>query len=406
MVTRSLLVAMLLVAALCGAVFAQSLPLAPPVPPRASGGAVSHAIFPTQTLPIRFDHARHLRLGGVTCARCHGAAATSEQSADRLLPGEAACTPCHAIDRRDPLKQVPAGAPPARCDACHEGWSASIPLRVARVNIPTPNLHFSHRAHVSRGQRCESCHSSVRRVGLATRLELPAMASCVTCHRAGGSAPESCATCHLTEPDGVLRTRFPEGWLNPPTWMRGMHHDADFWFTHRISAGQDATRCAACHRDDDCAACHDGRVRDRRTHPNDYLTQHPVDARMNADRCTSCHRQATFCVACHERAGVAMGSAPAARAQGRFHPPPEVWSGRGVSLRHHGVEARRSMSACVSCHSERDCVTCHATAGLGGASLSPHPPGFSARCGALLRASERPCRQCHEDLESLTARCR
>ena len=186
----------------------------------------------------------------------------------------------------------------------------------------------------------------------------------------------------------------------------GLHHDADFWFTHRIAAAESAARCADCHRDDACAACHDGRVRDRRTHPNDYLTQHPVDARLNANTCTSCHRQSTFCVACHERAGVAQSSAPAARAQTRFHPSPEVWSGRVVTARHHGVEARRSLNTCVSCHAERDCVTCHATLGAGGAGFSPHPPGFLARCGALLRASERPCRMCHEDLDGVAARCR
>lgn len=405
--SRALLVALLLVSAFAGVVLAQPPPLAPPTPePPASGGAVSHAIFPAQSIPLRFDHARHLAIGGVTCVRCHAAAATSEASGDRLLPGEGACAPCHAIDRAEPLKAVPAGAPPARCDACHVGWSPAAPQRVARVAVPPPNLHFSHRAHVARGQRCESCHASVRRVGLATRLELPAMRSCLACHRAGGGAPDRCATCHLTEPDGVLRTRFPEGWLNPPTWMRGLRHDADFWFTHRISAAQDATRCAACHRDDDCAACHDGRVRDRRTHPNDYLTQHPLEARTAPERCGSCHRQASFCVACHERVGVAQSSSPAARAPGRFHPPAELWSGRVPSPRHHGVEARRSLSACVSCHAERDCVSCHATAGMGGAARSPHPPGFAARCGALLRASERPCRQCHDDLDALAARCR
>ncbi len=407
MVSRALLVALLLVSAFAGVVLAQPPPLAPPTPePPASGGAVSHAIFPAQSIPLRFDHARHLAIGGVTCVRCHAAAATSEASGDRLLPGEGACAPCHAIDRAEPLKAVPAGAPPARCDACHVGWSPAAPQRVARVAVPPPNLHFSHRAHVARGQRCESCHASVRRVGLATRLELPAMRSCLACHRAGGGAPDRCATCHLTEPDGVLRTRFPEGWLNPPTWMRGLRHDADFWFTHRISAAQDATRCAACHRDDDCAACHDGRVRDRRTHPNDYLTQHPLEARTAPERCGSCHRQASFCVACHERVGVAQSSSPAARAPGRFHPPAELWSGRVPSPRHHGIEARRSLSACVSCHAERDCVSCHATAGMGGAARSPHPPGFAARCGALLRASERPCRQCHDDLDALAARCR
>ncbi len=369
----------------------------------ATRAAPSHAIVPTQSLPLRFEHGRHLRLSGLTCVRCHASAATSDRVEDRLVPPESACAPCHAIDRAEPARQ---SVPTARCEGCHEGWNAATPMRVARVEIPPANLRFSHRAHVSRGQRCESCHGDLRSVGLATRLELPTMSSCVSCHRAGGSAPEACATCHLTEPDGVLRTRFAEGWLNPPTWMRGLHHDADFWLTHRESASENPERCGVCHRDDECADCHDGRVRDRRTHPNDYLTQHPVDARVRANTCTSCHRQATFCAACHGRAGVAMSSAPASRSQVRIHPPPEVWSGRVITARHHGAEARRSLTSCVSCHTERDCATCHATASLGGAGFSPHPPGFLARCATLLRASERPCRVCHDDVEALAARCR
>ena len=241
----------------------------------------------------------------------------------------------------------------------------------------------------------------MRAVGLATRLELPAMESCVTCHRAGGTAPDACATCHITEADGVLRTRFGESWLNPPRWMRGMHHDADFWFTHRISAGQDATRCAACHRDDDCAACHDGRVRDRRTHPNDYLTQHPVDARMNADRCTSCHRQATFCVACHERSGVAMRGASDYRAgvPGRtFHPLDWASVGRAGPNR-HAAAARANLAECTSCHREDTCLRCH-SAEPGGARISPHGPGWrgSARCRALAAGNGRVCLRCHISL--------
>ena len=398
----SLVVAVLAPSAQC---LAQPAPLAAPSPV-AARGAPSHAIFPTQSLPLRFDHGLHLRPGAVTCVRCHTSAAASERVDDRLVPPESTCLPCHAIDRAQPARPTVVGVPVTRCDGCHTGWSADAPLRVARVEVPPANLRFSHRAHTSRGQRCESCHGDLRAVGLATRFELPPMRSCVSCHRVGGTAPEACATCHLTEPDGVLRTRFAEGVLNPPRWMRGLHHDADFWFTHRVAAAESAARCADCHRDDECAACHDGRVRDRRTHPNDYLTQHPIDARLNANTCTSCHRQSTFCVACHERAGVAQSSAPAARAQTRFHPSPEVWSGRVLTARHHGVEARRSLNTCVSCHAERDCVTCHATLGAGGAGFSPHPPGFLARCGALLRASERPCRMCHEDLDGVAARCR
>ena len=77
-----------------------------------------------------------------------------------------------------------------------------------------------------------------------------------------------------------------------------------------------------------------------------------------------------------------------------------------MTSQHHGVEARRSMRSCTSCHSEQDCVTCHASRARGGGGFSPHPPSFVARCGALLRASERPCAACHDDLDALRLRCR
>ncbi len=401
--TRGALLVSFLVATVAGGVYAQprgaGAPSDDPVRPP------SHAIYPTQTLPLRFDHRRHLALPGVTCQGCHTRAATSTSTHDRLTPPESACTPCHAIDRSQPERGVPAGQPVARCAGCHEGYDPATPLRVARVVVPAANLRFSHAAHAGRGQTCVSCHADVVRVGLATRLELPRMESCLVCHRAGGAASGRCDVCHLTEPDGVLRTRFAEGWLNPPRSMPGLHHDADFWFGHRAAARRDATRCATCHRDDDCAGCHDGRVRDRRTHPNDYLTQHPADARLRSDRCTACHRTSSFCVGCHERSGVGGDSPALSRALGRFHPPREVWSGRSLGPRHHGVEARRAMTTCVSCHSEGDCVACHATRPRGGGGFSPHPPGFGLRCGSLLRASERPCAQCHDDLDALRRRC-
>ncbi|MDB4928685.1 MAG: Cytochrome c family protein, partial [Myxococcaceae bacterium] len=365
----------------------------------------SHAIYPTQRLPLRFHHARHLALPGVTCARCHTAAAASARVEDDLLPAESTCAPCHAIDRAHPASASTAANPLGGCDLCHEGWRPEAPMRVARAEVPAANLRFSHARHAAANIACERCHVGVRAVGLATRLELPTMATCVTCHRPGG-APDRCAVCHLTEPDGRLRTRFGDEQMNPPTWMNGLHHDADFWFTHRASAAADSNRCAVCHTEGECAACHDGRVRDRRTHPNDYVTMHAVDARMNSDRCGSCHRASTFCVACHQRMGVAPSSPTLARAFGRFHPPAAVWTSAPVTLRHHGAEARRAMRTCTSCHSEQDCVACHATLGRGGGGFSPHPPSFLARCGALLRASERPCALCHDDLDAVRARCR
>ena len=398
------LLALLTVATVGGAVLAQvRVPRAgdDPRPP-------SRVIYPEQTIPLRFSHARHAGIPGVDCERCHAAARTSDRVEDRLVPGESACAPCHAIDRsrRDGVADAAVEpGPSGRCASCHADWRASEPLRAARVEVPAARLRFSHARHLARGARCEGCHAGVARVGLATRLELPRMEQCLVCHRPGG-APDACATCHLTEPDGVLRARFPEGWLNPPRWMQGLHHDADFWVTHRATAAADASRCAVCHRDDDCAACHDGRVRDRRTHPNDYLTQHGADARINANTCGTCHRVASFCVACHTRLGAATGSSLGARVTERVHPAREVWVEGPVTAQHHGAEARRALASCVACHAENDCVRCHATRPMGGGGFSPHAPGFSARCGAMLRANERPCRVCHEEMDALRARCR
>jgi hypothetical protein len=389
----------LLVATLVGVAWAQ---IRPPVP-GTDARAPSRVIYPEQTIPLRFSHARHVALPGVNCLRCHAAARTSDRVEDRLIPPESACAPCHAIDRAQPVAPGDAGA--GRCDLCHTDWRAADPQRAARVDVPPARLRFSHARHLARDGRCETCHANVNRVGLATRLELPRMEQCLQCHRPGG-APDACATCHLTEPDGVLRGVFPEGRLNPPRWMQGLHHDADFWFTHRATAAADATRCAVCHRDDECAACHDGRVRDRRAHPNDYLSQHRVDARINANQCGTCHRAATFCVACHTRLGMTSMAPLGARPTERVHPPASVWVEGPVTARHHGAEARRALPSCVSCHAERDCAVCHATRALGGGGVSPHPPGFSARCGALLQANARPCAVCHEDLAALRGQCR
>jgi hypothetical protein len=40
----------------------------------------------------------------------------------------------------------------------------------------------------------------------------------------------------------------------------------------------------------------------------------------------------------------------------------------------HGQAARQNLESCVSCHAERDCLTCHSS--LGGRRFNPHGPGF------------------------------
>src|ERR1043165_6998674 len=58
----------------------------------------SPVVYPPQRLPLVFSHARHLGRG-TACAACHPDATTSRSAVDDLLPTEAACRPCHPIDR-------------------------------------------------------------------------------------------------------------------------------------------------------------------------------------------------------------------------------------------------------------------------------------------------------------------
>jgi hypothetical protein len=259
----------------------------------------------------------------------------------------------------------------------------------------------------------------VARVELATREQLPRMRGCFTCHQmpepARGDASGECTTCHLSDAAGRMRTEFPEGRLEPPNWLFNAGHDADFLVRHKFVAGNNSELCVSCHSESYCTDCHDGRVRPRNVHPGDFLALHAIAARQNSPDCSSCHRAQSFCLGCHQRTGVTLsGPAENFAGRGRFHPPKSVWTDGAMGAQHHGSEARRNVSACVSCHTESDCVLCHATAELGGglsgraagSSLSPHGPGFASRCRSALRRNARPCLTCHHPQDPKLGQCR
>jgi hypothetical protein len=368
----------------------------------------SDEIFPPQSLPLRFDHKKHVQGLRVRCTSCHAAAITSDAASDRLLPAGTTCDGCHGSDHGAREGARGTGSL-GRCDLCHAGAAGA---GIARVVVPPPNLRFSHRLHAARNIGCGQCHGRVGEVGLATRDALPRMAGCVRCHDTigpgQGAAKAECPTCHLTRADGRLVQAFATGPLVPPRWLRGAEHGADWIERHRAAAAEDSGFCASCHTARECADCHDGRVRPRSVHPNDYLSMHGIAARQDSPRCVSCHQEATFCADCHRRAGVARDAASGSRATGRrFHAPPGEWTAAPRGPGHHAWEAMRNLGACVSCHTERDCATCHATKGVpGGQGVNPHPPGFASACAGPLRRNPRPCLVCHASGDRHLGACR
>lgn len=382
----------------------------------------SAAIFPQQSNTLHFDHRRHVKGLGMACVSCHDKAPSSHQAADSLLPNATRCDGCHGTDHRD-LREVRSQPEAAlgRCAICHVGYTNENGNRVARFSIPKPNLRFDHALHASRNIGCAQCHGAVENVGLATRDQLPRMRGCLNCHAGpaatAGRALGECRACHLTDANGLLTASAASGPLRPPSWLHDAGHGPDWIERHKLVAGNDSRFCANCHSEKSCADCHDGRVRPRRIHPNDWLNLHAPASRQNQSRCASCHRDQSFCLTCHQRAGVTMsGPVGNGAARGRFHPPEAEWTNGPRSPRHHAWEAERNISACVSCHVERDCAICHATTARGGRGsgfpvgpgqgTNPHPVGFRSRCASALRQNARPCLVCHTPDDQNLLGCR
>ncbi len=387
----------------------------------ADDGGPSPAIFPPQKITIRFNHKKHVKELGIVCTACHDGAKTSRKSADRLLPPATRCDACHGSDHRD-LNSVQADGAElmSQCGFCHIGYKAGDGNKVARFELPQPNLKMNHAVHFKRNIGCAQCHGNVENIELATRDQLPRMRGCFSCHQmpapANGKAKGGCENCHLTERGGLMKTEFASGKLVPPRWLHDAGHSADWIERHKQVAGNDSKMCASCHSERYCTDCHDGRVRPRKVHPNDWISMHPMAARQNNPSCTSCHKQQSFCLGCHQRAGVTLsGPYENFAGRGRFHPPKRDWTDPPRSGRHHAWEAQRNLNACVSCHTERECTICHATArvggrgsgsGFGGQGSNPHPRNFRDRCSGALRKNARPCLVCHDPSDPQLQECR
>lgn len=353
------------------------------------------SVYPEQDIPLRFNHGQHLGLG-LACARCHTKIGESAQVADFNFPTGAVCDSCHGPQHPRPASE------PARCETCH---TRVVDGRVtATLRAPKANLSFSHKHHLARGASCQSCHGDMSKVRMATVLQLPSEASCLSCHD-GRKAASRCGVCHPTDGGGKLVTRSFSDRVAPAMVPRGPNawgaaHDLAFVEDHRGVAKANPQLCAQCHSETFCTDCHAGAVRPMRIHAGDYMTTHALDARASTQDCQSCHRVQTECIACHQRLG--MGEGPdkkfGAGSSLRFHPL--GWDGPPDSPQSHAFAAQRNITTCASCHTEDSCLACHATTGAArpGLDVSPHGPGFagSIRCSALASNGHRVCLKCHE----------
>ena len=386
---------------------------------------------------LRFGHLVHAgkaaeRLPGdsVVCASCHLAVGAPWMRVRRTEVRQ--CLQCHDV-RAEHL-----AAANTACGTCHLTLAKATALPRERVaRFPTPPSHFDPSFALGHGklaqppradggapigvaQSCATCHArdfcitchvnapevpaiqalapDPRSLAIETKLEAPPShtapefiqrhgqearrepRSCAACH-----TRESCSACHVAQPEaaaamyagGPGRGSGASVTRRPPR-----SHGDDFTDRHPPVAAAAPKSCNACHARADCLDCHRPNAASAPGyHPAGFLARHPASAYARETSCSECHNTGAFCADCHQQAGlVARGTL-----RGGFH------DAKAGFIFAHGPAARQSLESCVSCHAERDCLTCHSA--VGGRRFDPHGPGFDA--DRLRRRNPQMCTVCH-----------
>jgi hypothetical protein len=391
----------------------------PPAAPPRTNFRFTHAkhasavtlAHPDSTLQCRNCHAyrgtdrMRVRLAVVeNCLDCHGIATA------HLSAPDTACTTCHVplVQAVRLTREDVAGFPVPQSHR-EPGFTAGEHGKLARAGTPIAASCATCHAR----DFCTQCHVNApevpaiqalardpRSLAHTAELEAPAShgdpgflrhhggqaqskaATCATCH-----TQESCLACHVASPASVqtIPAAAPErGRGAQIERKRPVSHGLDFSEAHAVPAAARQQSCTTCHVRNDCLACHrpDPAASPPGYHPAGFLSTHPASAYSRTSSCADCHNQSQFCTNCHLNAGLV--SPGRLRGTG-YHDAKEAF------LLNHGQAARQSLESCVSCHSERDCLTCHSA--TGGRRFNPHGPGFDPE--TLRRKNPSMCTACH-----------
>lgn len=386
---------------------------------------------------VKYDHLVHARKNRektradsvLACASCHAAEAAPWMKVERARQPN--CFSCHGL--RAEHYEVADTA----CTTCHltlpkalalteadlKGWKAPRSHEAAdfmtahgKVAVPPGDKAGVSASCATCHARdfCAECHVNAPEVkaiqalapdprSLAMKWELEAPATheavafdmnhgadakknrqaCQTCH-----TRQSCFACHQGSPDAA-KAMFAAG----PGRGRGAtitrerpaSHGADFTDLHAVPAAAKPQSCMGCHTRMECLDCHrpNAAAVNPGYHPPMFLSRHAVAAWSRETSCSDCHNASQFCQTCHQQSGLvtqnSLGSA--------YHDAAPAFSAG------HGQAARQSLETCVSCHAERDCLTCHSA--LGGRRFNPHGPDFDAE--RLQKKNSQMCSACHRN---------
>lgn len=175
--------------------------------------------------PIAYSHRLHAGELGIACLHCHTGA---EKSRHAGIPSLGTCMNCHRFvsgpwvdvkgedelattEKRKPRQIISPeikkiyDALALDSDLKRDSTRALQPVAWTRIHNLPDFAYFDHRAHVSSGVQCQTCHGPVETMERIRQVSDLTMGWCVNCHRdvnANGvdgktvAAPTDCSGCH------------------------------------------------------------------------------------------------------------------------------------------------------------------------------------------------------------------
>jgi hypothetical protein len=166
--------------------------------------------------PVPYSHKLHAGNLGLDCRYCHS---TVERSAYAAIPPTETCMNCHA--------RVKADSP--QLQLVRESYATGRPIPWVHIHKLPDYVYFNHRAHLSAGVSCVTCHGRVDQMAEVRQVKPLSMAWCLECHR--NPAPEIRPRELVTKLDWVPdrdraeigRELMARNNIHPPTNCSGCH---------------------------------------------------------------------------------------------------------------------------------------------------------------------------------------
>jgi hypothetical protein len=186
-------------------------------------GAYTYYSYPTvidtgyqPEQPVAYSHKLHAGQLGMNCFYCHY---TAYRGAYAAIPGTEICMGCH--------QKVKDKSP--RLEMVRQSYETGEAIPWKKIHVMPDYVYFNHRAHITAGVSCVSCHGRIDQM-VEVHQEKPLnMAMCLACHRdpAPNVRPAELVTQLDWVPDRDPRVIGEEiiaqKHLHPPTNCSGCH---------------------------------------------------------------------------------------------------------------------------------------------------------------------------------------